>query len=159
MSVETKDIIIREIAASDHAAVAAMLRKLGHHVGAEPKVTAKDLAAYGPLGHRCTEILVAEAQGAIIGIALYSIVFSAWRGQPGIYVSDLFVEDKARGLGIGTRLLRAAVAREMPRGCAYLKLDVDKDNAEGLSFYEKRGFKSSDRERTMVLEKDGMTRL
>ncbi|WP_157961304.1 GNAT family N-acetyltransferase [Microvirga flavescens] len=156
---EARDIVIREAATPDLESVAAMLRRLGAHVGANPKVTADDLAAYGPKGRGFTEVLVAEEGGAIIGIALYSIVFSAWRGRPGIYVSDLFVEDSARGTGLGTRLLRAAVERETPRGCAYLKLDVDKKNAGGISFYEKRGFKLDDHDHTMVLERDGMTRL
>ncbi|MGO4706700.1 N-acetyltransferase family protein [Microvirga sp. 2MCAF38] len=156
---EIDGIVIREASIPDFETVAAMLRKLGAHVGASPKVTAADLAAFGPGGRGHTEILVAEEGGAIVGIALYSIVFSAWRGRPGIYVSDLFVEDSARGTGLGTRLLRAAVAREISRGCAYLKLDVDKSNAAGLSFYEKRGFKLSDHDHTMVLEQDGMARL
>lgn len=152
--IDHTDIVIREAAASDLDAVAAMLRNLGRHVGAEPKVTAGDLAAFGPLGRRHFEILVAEAEGGVAGIVLYSIVFSAWRGRPGIFVSDLFVVDTARGRGLGTRLLRAAIAREAPRDCAFLKLDVDRENKTGIGFYEKLGFEIAASDHTMVLEID-----
>lgn len=153
------DLLIREAEGADLEIVAAMLRKLGHHVGAKPKVTAQDLADFGPLGRRHFEILLAERNGEILGILLYSILFSAWRGRPGIFVSDIYVEDEARGMGLGTRLMRAAVAREAPRGCAYLKLDVDKENEAGLGFYRKHGFKAIETDHTMVLEKEDWGRL
>jgi GNAT superfamily N-acetyltransferase len=151
--------MIRNASPDDLGTVAFMLRRLGHHVGAEPKVTADDLAAFGPHGRGDFTILVAEVEGSILGILLYSIVFSAWRGRPGIYVSDLFVDDAARGLGLGTQLLRAAIAAELPRGAAYLKLDVDRKNETGLGFYEKRGFRCDDSDHTMVLEEDMMRQL
>lgn len=153
------DIVIREAVEADLETVAAMLRKLGHHVGAKPKVTADDLAVYGPSGRGHFEIFVAEVKGEILGIILYSILFSAWRGRPGIFVSDIYVKDEARGMGLGTRLMRAAIAKEEPHGCAYLKLDVDKENESGLSFYRKHGFKLSGADHTMVLEKDEWGRL
>lgn len=153
------NIVIREAVKADLETVAAMLRRLGHHVGAKPKVTAEDLAVFGPPGRGHFEIFVAEEKGEILGILLYSILFSAWRGRPGIFVSDIYIEDKARGMGLGTCLLRAAIAKEAPRDCAYLKLDVDKENESGLSFYRKHGFKVSEADHTMVLEKDDWGRL
>lgn len=151
--------MIRDARPDDLGTVAAMVRQLGHHVGAKPKVTADDLAAFGPHGRGDFTILVAEGEGGILGVLLYSIVFSAWRGRPGIYVSDLYVDDAARGLGLGTHLLRAAIAREVPRGAAYLKLDVDRKNEMGLGFYEKRGFRRSESDHTMVLDEHMMRRL
>lgn len=145
-------IVIREAASYDLEVVAAMLRKLGQHVGAEPKVSARDLAVFGPAGRRLFEILVADTKGEVVGVALYSIVFSAWRGRPGIYVSDLFVDERARGQGLGTRLLRGAIAKEALRDCAFLKLDVDKKNQSGIGFYERLGFKLAGSDNTMVLE-------
>lgn len=153
------NLIIRDAGKADLEIVAAMLRKLGQHVGAKPKVTAEDLAAFGPFGRGHFEIFVAEVEGEILGILLYSILFSAWRGRPGIFVSDIYVEDRARGMGLGTRLMRAAIAKEAPRGCAYLKLDVDKENESGLSFYRKHGFRMTDDSHTMVLEKEDWSRL
>lgn len=147
---------VREAVEADLETVAAMLKMLGQHVGANPRVTAKDLAAYGPSGRRYFEILVAEVDGRILGITLYSIVFSAWRGCPGIFVSDLYVDDRARGRGLGTELLRAAIAKELSRGCAYLKLDVAKENETGLGYYRKRGFTLSDSDHVMILEEDRM---
>ncbi|MEZ0168329.1 N-acetyltransferase family protein [Microvirga sp. TS319] len=151
--------MIRDARLDDLDTVAAMLRRLGHHVGAKPKVAAEDLAVFGPHGRGDFTMLVAEGESGILGILLYSIVFSAWRGRPGIYVSDLYVEEAARGLGLGTQLLRAAVARELPRGAAYLKLDVDRKNETGLAFYEKRGFRRRDSDHTMMLDEDAMRQL
>ncbi|WP_243370174.1 GNAT family N-acetyltransferase [Microvirga solisilvae] len=151
--------MIRNANPDDLGTVAFMLQQLGHHVGYKPKVTAEDLMAFGPHGRGDFTILVAEVEGNILGILLYSIVFSAWRGRPGIYVSDIFVADAARGLGLGTQLMRAAIAGELPRGAAYLKLEVDRKNETGLGFYEKRGFRRSDSDHTMVMEEAMMRQL
>lgn len=151
--------MIRDAQPDDLETVAAMLRQLGHHVGVRPKVTADDLAVFGPHGRGDFAILVAEGEGRVLGILLYSIAFSAWRGRPGIFVSDLYVDEAARGLGLGTQLLRAAIARELPRGADYLKLEVDRSNEAGLGFYEKCGFRRSDSDCAMILEDDALRRL
>ena len=44
-------------------------------------------------------------------MCLFFPSFSTWIGRPGVYVQDLFVEPRFRGLGIGER----AAAGRLPR--------------------------------------------
>ncbi len=66
------------------------------------------------------ECLIAELDGKPAGFALYFCNYSTWRGQPGIYLEDLFVEPELRGLGIGKALLErvaAEASRRAAGGC------------------------------------------
>src|SRR5262245_61446499 len=63
------------------------------------------------LGPRpAAEAMIAEWDGVSVGFALYFATFSTFRGQPGLYLEDVFVREGYRGRGIGKALL-AAVAR------------------------------------------------
>jgi L-amino acid N-acyltransferase YncA len=47
---------------------------------------------------------VAEANGGILGFALYYIRYSTWKGQR-MYLEDIIVTQEARGKGIGKLLM------------------------------------------------------
>lgn len=70
------------------------------------------------------ECLLAELDGAPVGMALFFHNYSTWEGRAGLYVEDLFVEERARGHGLG-RILMAALARIADeRRCPRLDLNV-----------------------------------
>ena len=50
------------------------------------------------------EAVIADADGAPAGFALYFHNFSTWTGKPGLYLEDLYVTPVARGTitGLGT---------------------------------------------------------
>src|SRR4051812_15262960 len=54
---------------------------------------------------------VAWSAEETVGMALWFLNFSTWRGVHGIYLEDLYVRPTARGAGIGRALL-AGLARE-----------------------------------------------
>jgi GNAT superfamily N-acetyltransferase len=85
------------------------------------------------------ECLLAEVDGAPVGMALFFTTYSTWRGCPGLHLEDLFVDERARRRGVGRALLRrlAALARE--RGCARVELAVLDWNAPALAFYRALG--------------------
>src|SRR5579871_6708102 len=45
--------------------------------------------------------LIAEQDGAPAGFALFFFNYSTWKGQPGVYLEDLYIEPEFRGRGIG----------------------------------------------------------
>ena len=45
------------------------------------------------------ECLIAEFEGRPVGFALFFQSYSTWRGRPGLYLEDLFVEPEERGRG------------------------------------------------------------
>ena len=54
---------------------------------------------------RSAEAVMAEVDGEPVGFALWFPTFSTFRGQPGLYLEDLFVRPEYRGRGIGKALL------------------------------------------------------
>ena len=49
---------------------------------------------------------IAEWSGAPVGFAFWFFAYSTWRGQPTLYLEDLFVRPEARGRGIGKEMMR-----------------------------------------------------
>ena len=45
-------------------------------------------------------------------------------GKPGIYLEDLYVDEKARGSGLGKNLMAALAKLAQERGCERLELSV-----------------------------------
>ena len=99
------------------------------------------------------------ADGALVAgrlrdmIAAFGLVGALWRcGLLGLLARDtdnlrflldgLAVAERARGHGIGSRLLEAVAAEAAARGYAELRLDVIEGNARARALYERRGFRA-----------------
>jgi GNAT superfamily N-acetyltransferase len=82
---------------------------------------------------------VAEADGRVVGMAVWFLTFSTWTGTHGIWLEDLFVEPEARGSGLGRRLLAALAAIAVERGYARLEWTGLDWNAPALGFYRALG--------------------
>lgn len=153
-------ITIRRAETADVDALDTALRHLSDAIGDPHGATPDQLrdAGFGP--HPAFRAQLAEAAGAIVGVALYSPVFSTVRAGAGVYVSDLWVADLARGAGLGQRLL-AAVARDAAAiwGAEFLKLVVYDDNDRARAFYDRLGFTASRGETTLALDTAGFAAL
>ena len=145
---------IRPMEEADVGAVAEMLAKLADHVepGFVPLADRESLARYGPTGLRLFDALVATRDGRFVGLCLYTHAFSSYRGRPGVFVQDLYVEPSERGGGLGRALLAAALRREAAKGCTYAKLEVHRVNAGAIAFYQRLGFAFEDHDHRMVIE-------
>lgn len=138
-------VTIRLADISDVAAIHAGLLALARSTGAEAKMqsTAEDIRVHGFGENPAFEVLLAEIDGAFAGLCLTFPSFSTWRGEPGIYVQDLYVDEAFRGRRIGERLLRAAARRGRAKGAGYLRLSVDIGNTKAQAFYERVGISHS----------------
>src|SRR3546814_12684008 len=70
------------------------------------------------------EALIAELDGVPAGFALYFHNYSTWEGRAGIYLEDLSVAERARGHGIGRKLMAALARLAADRDCRRLSLCV-----------------------------------
>jgi GNAT superfamily N-acetyltransferase len=77
-----------------------------------------------------------------VGVCQLRYRFSAWTGTEDCWLEDFFVEEQARGSGLGRALGEAALARARERGCARVELDVNEANPGALALYEALGFES-----------------
>ncbi|MEO8244477.1 MAG: GNAT family N-acetyltransferase [bacterium] len=73
------------------------------------------------------------------GMALYFPDYSTHRGEPGLYIQDLYVSPAARGTGLA-RALVAATLQQQDWGARYITLGVSPDNQPATRFYAKTGF-------------------
>jgi len=106
--------------------------------------TAADLedALFG--AHPAAEALIVrldEKSQERVGFALFFHTYSTFLGRRSLWLEDLFVMPRHRGLGIGRALLvrLAALARE--RGCGRFEWAVLDWNASAIAFYEGLGAK------------------
>ncbi|HEY1594288.1 MAG TPA: GNAT family N-acetyltransferase [Thermoleophilaceae bacterium] len=87
-------------------------------------------------------LLGAVGDGAPSGVCQLRFRFSLWWDAPDCLLEDLYVEDAARGHGLGEALVNAAVARARGRGCRRVELDTNETNAPAIALYERLGFSS-----------------
>jgi GNAT superfamily N-acetyltransferase len=93
--------------------------------------------------------LIAEQDDCPAGFALFFFNYSTWVGRPGLYLEDLFVEPKLRGLGIGKALLQQVAAIALERGCKRLQWAVLDWNTPAIEFYQAMGGEFLDEWRTV----------
>jgi GNAT superfamily N-acetyltransferase len=104
-------------------------------VEATPETLAVQLAEAAPP----FECLIAEADGAPVGFALFFHNYSTWKGRRGLYLEDLYVQPSHRGQGIGLALLRQLASLAVQRGCARFEWAVLDWNKPAIDLYESLG--------------------
>lgn len=88
-------------------------------------------------------LLVCREHGAVTGmVSLLFTVSTAEGGRAGL-LEDLVVAPEARGRGVGTRLLEAALALARDQGCRRVTVLTDPDNAPAQALYRAHGFAGS----------------
>jgi GNAT superfamily N-acetyltransferase len=121
-----RNVTIRPAAPADAETILAFIKGLAAFER-EPdavKTTPDDLRRDGFGQHPKFEVLIAELAGEPVGFALFFPTYSTWEGRPGLYLEDLFVTERARGQGIGRKLMAALAAIAVTRGCTRLELSV-----------------------------------
>jgi GNAT superfamily N-acetyltransferase len=134
-------VTVRPIRPDDVPAVVALVRELAEYERAldEVQLTEEQLAErlFGDspalFGH------VAETEGEVVGMALWFLNFSTWRGTHGIYLEDLYVQPQHRGGGLGKELLRTLAEVCVERGYARLEWSVLDWNTPSIEFYRAAG--------------------
>lgn len=82
---------------------------------------------------------VAVLDGQVVGMALWYVTFSTWKGVPGLWLEDLYVRESARGTGLGRALLQTLAAVCVERGYARFEWWVLDWNAPAIGFYASLG--------------------
>jgi ribosomal protein S18 acetylase RimI-like enzyme len=86
-------------------------------------------------------LLAAPGDGAApAGVCQLRYRLSVWTGADDCWLEDLYVDDGARGTGLGRALVDAAFERARQRGCRRIELDVNESNTDAIAFYESLGF-------------------
>lgn len=133
-------ITIRFATAADAPLLLRLIRELAAFERAPEAVVATeaDLVRHGFGPSPQFEAILAFLGGEPAGVALFHTRFSTWLGRPGLYLEDLFVVEKARGQGVGRRLLARLAAIALDRGWGRVDFHV-LDWNPARRFYERLG--------------------
>jgi GNAT superfamily N-acetyltransferase len=146
-------LAIRNATHSDAALMLDFIRRLAEYER-EPNAviaTEADLLRDGfgtAPKYRC---VIAEWDGTPAGFAFFHYNYSTWRGQPGLYLEDLFVLPEMRGKGIGKALLQHLAQIALREQCYGLRWMVLEWNEPALKFYETLGAELLGEWETMLL--------
>lgn len=128
---------IRAARPADAAAVVRLIQQLAAKEGEQSPVMEADVCAY--LVYPGCALLVAEADGQIVGLVSTFVRPSLYHAAPAVLADDLVVSAGHRGQGIGGALLDEVLRRAEAAGCAEVSVAVMPDNDGALRFYREHG--------------------
>jgi GNAT superfamily N-acetyltransferase len=158
-------VTVRPIRPDDVPAVVGLVRELADYEKAlhEARLTEEQLttALFGDSPAVFGHVAVADEDGVnpgeVVGIALWFLNFSTWRGTHGIYLEDLYVQPQHRGAGLGKELLRTLAAVCVERGYSRLEWSVLDWNTPSIEFYKAAGAEPMDEWTVFRLTDDALT--
>ena len=146
---------IRKATLEDEAQILTLLRQLliaGGEVGGdwndEPG-TIRKVLNNPELG----SILVAEEDGEIAGLTTLSFPFAIRCKGRYSCIEENIVDSKHRGKGVGSKLLKAAIAEATAQGCD--ELEVNNPSEMGYPLYIRHGIKDNGKSLRIKLSPGG----
>ena len=132
---------IRAATPADVPQILAFIRGLADYEKLSADVTATEEKLHATLfGARpAAECVLAFADGAPAGFAIFFTNYSTFLAQPGLYLEDLFVSPGFRGRGIGKAILLHLARLANQRGCGRMEWAVLDWNEPAIAFYESLG--------------------
>jgi GNAT superfamily N-acetyltransferase len=103
----------------------------------EPDALTTSLETYQEaFGEKLIDAIVAVDGDVIVGMVLYYMTFSTWKGKS-LYLEDFYVKEAYRQFGIGQSLFDAYLEEAKARGAIMTKWQVLDWNEVGINFYKK----------------------
>ncbi len=132
------EIKIRKAVRKDCVRMMELIQELATYEKAPDEVTVS-LSHFEESGFGSNPVwwaFVAEAQGVVIGMALYYVRYSTWKGQR-MYLEDILVTEDMRGQKIGSLLMDALIVEAKEKGFNGMNWQVLDWNEPAINFYKK----------------------
>lgn len=149
--------VIRRATVEDASLIWQMLQAMAAEQGESIGSTPESLRAHGFGAVPRFQALIAQSDVAL-GLVLYFPEYSTWRGAMGLFVQDIYISPAARGLGLGRKLLAAALA-EADWQPQFLSLMVARNNTAARGFYAALGMDLRDEADQLILAGEGLSAL
>jgi len=132
------NISLRKANETDLPAVLDLIKELATYERApkEVTITLHDLKKDGFGEHPIFEIILAENEKEILGMAFYFYSYSTWKGKC-IYLEDIIVKEAHRGNKIGKLLFEAVIMKCKESGAKRMQWQVLDWNTPAINFYNK----------------------
>ncbi|MEM1324101.1 MAG: GNAT family N-acetyltransferase [Bacteroidota bacterium] len=131
-------ITIRKGQKKDLPAVHQLVCELATYEKANGEVTASLEDYEQDFEANIFETLVAEEEGVILGMMLYYMTYSTWKGRM-LYLEDFVITQSQRQRGIGQLLFNAFLGEARKKKAVLAKWQVLDWNEPAVRFYEKNG--------------------
>lgn len=135
------DLLLRTATIEDIPVILSFIKKLALYERLSDEVVAtEDVLKETLFGRRpSAEVLLAYIKDRPVGFALFFQNYSTFRGKPGLYLEDLFVDEDVRSRGVGTSILSHLARLAVERECHRFEWAVLDWNRPAIDFYEKLG--------------------
>ena len=155
------ELVIRAASTFDVPTILRFIKELAEYEKAPREVTATEADLQCSLfGARpAAEAVIAEFDGKPVGFAVFFHNFSTWKGKPGLYLEDLYVQPQMRGRGFGKQLLAHLAGVAKDRGCARFEWWVLDWNKPAIDFYQSLGAQFMDEWTVMRIDGEALTQL
>jgi GNAT superfamily N-acetyltransferase len=134
----TMEIKVRKGVVEDITAIHALIVELAvfEKAGDEVSVTIDQLREDGFGESSRYQFLVAELHGEVVGMSLFYLKYSTWKGTC-LFLEDLIVTSSKRQLGIGQLLFDGTVAEARKISAGRMEWQVLDWNEPAIKFYKK----------------------
>ena len=132
------EIKIRKAVREDCARMMELIQELATYEKAPDEVTVS-LSHFEESGFGANPVwwaFVAEVSGVVVGMALYYVRYSTWKGQR-MYLEDILVTEEMRGKKIGSLLFDALIQEAKDKKFMGMNWQVLDWNEPAINFYKK----------------------
>ncbi len=129
-------INIRKATAADLHEIYNLVKSLAIYEKAEAEVTATIEDYQNDFAAGIFQAHVAETDGKVIGMVLYYMNYSTWKGRM-LYLEDFVVYEEYRRFGVGQLLWNELAEEAKRQGARLLKWQVLDWNEPAIKFYKK----------------------
>ncbi len=131
------DIKIRKGKVSDFPAIFTMIKELAKFEKAPEKVS-NSVKQMENEKDQFFSLIAENEKGETLGFALYFFAYYTWVGKS-LYLDDLFVKEKFRGNGVGSKLLNEVISFARNEKCKRIRWQVLDWNTPAIEVYKKLG--------------------
>ncbi|WP_118194453.1 GNAT family N-acetyltransferase [Albibacterium indicum] len=132
------EVQLRKAQKEDCPRLLELVKELAEYEKAPKEVTVSigefESAGFGE--NPVWEAYVAEIGGQVVGMALYYIRYSTWKGRR-LYLEDIIVTEKHRGQGLGKLLFDKVLNISKEKGYSGMVWQVLDWNEPAINFYKK----------------------
>lgn len=136
------DVIIRQATEKDFDDLYDMICEFAEFVSKSDKMKITKRELLEEQKHFVCFLAEIEQKEAA-GYIFFFPTFHTWSGKA-IFLDDLYVREDYRRLGVGSRLLNAAIDHAKETGCTKVRWQVYDWNKDAIAMYEKMGARVGD---------------
>lgn len=130
--------IVRALSSADKPALVLLLEEMQAHYEV-PCPPRDEILADLQLLPREIDIFVAcddEHWSTLLGFASFSAIYPGPGLESGLFLKEIFVTERARGQGIGKKLIQTVAALALARGHTRVDWTADRTNARLMTYYK-----------------------